>query len=155
MKDFRYLFSTRSLPFGFFLTVVLFVFWLHISESREKNVGVLFSNLMALLSIFSGFVASFYFFVASRGNVFLSKIENTNTFDSLLRLTKVSLELSFVSIIFVFFLAGYAPVGRWDSVWRLDIEIASVFLGFLLTGLTVSNFVRCMKLFLKLTITVR
>jgi hypothetical protein len=52
-------------------------------------------------------------------------------------------------------LAGYAPVGRWDSVWRLDIEIASVFLGFLLTGLTVSNFVRCMKLFLKLTITVR
>ncbi len=153
MKDFRHLFSTRSLPFGLFLTAVLFMFWLHVSESREKNVGALFSNLMALLSIFSGFVASFYFFVASRGNVFLSKIENTKTFDSLLRLTKASLELSFLSIIFIFFLAGYAPVANWECVWRLDVESASVFLGFLLTGLTVSNFVMCMKLFLQLTIT--
>lgn len=151
MKDVRYLFSMRSLPLGIFLTVILFIFWRHLSLSYPSNISALFSNLLALLSIFSGFVASFYFFVASRGNTFLEVIQKTSTFDSLLKLTKVALELSFLSIVYVFILAGYAPVAKSVKWWEIDAVNVSAALCFLMTGVTVSNFVRCMRLFLKLT----
>lgn len=151
MKDLLHLFSMRSLPLGILLAIVLFVFWRHLSVAHPENVSALFSNLLALVSIFSGFVASFYFFVASRGNTFLAKIERTSTFEALLKLTKASLELSFVSIFYIFFLAGYAPVSKCADWWAIDFANASVATSFLMTGMTVSNFVRCMQLFLKLT----
>lgn len=151
MRGIRALLSRRSVPRGILIALFLYAFWRHLSSTHPTNVSALFSNLMALLSIFSGFVASFYFFVASRGNIFLARIDNTQTYEDLLTLTKVSLELSFVAIVYTFFLSGYAPISQSANSWDADTKNLCALIGFGLAGLTVSNFIRCMRLFLKLT----
>lgn len=146
----RPLLSPRVLRSTFLYWIVLTSLWIFVSLDRPANVGNVFSNLVAVLSIFTGFIASFYFFVVSRSTEFLSKIQKTQTFSSILNLSRDSIILSMFVISCIYFLSALTPSFQIDGgllLWLQNIVVALVFL---FSGLTMANFVRAIKLFVSL-----
>lgn len=147
---FRPLLSPRILRSTFLYWIVLTSLWIFVSLDRPTNVGNVFSNLVSFLSIFTGFIASFYFFVVSRSTEFLSKIQGTQTFSSILKLCSGSIILSMFVIACIYFLSALAPSFRVDGGVLSWLQNLVVTLVFLFSGLTMANFVRAVKLFVSL-----
>ncbi|MEQ8902372.1 MAG: hypothetical protein RID11_03880 [Roseovarius sp.] len=127
----------------------VYLSWLLYSASNigDASVTVFYSGVTALVSIASGFLAAFYFFVASRSTPFLEQIRTTPTFEALLVTTRHALVMSIIliatclaSMVFVpkFSLENQGP--DWLAVITL-VLLAYMF----------GTFWRCMVLFKKLT----
>jgi hypothetical protein len=126
--------------------VPVYILWHFEAQESDSNIGVLFSGIFGVLSVATGFIASFYFFVISRGTDFLRGIENTTTFRAMLALAGASLKISIIVIGVSFFVAVIEPTNP-QSLFP-DVLIVSTWL--LLVGLTAANFWRCLAIFIKL-----
>lgn len=98
--------------------LISFVFLTAIAVSTSTDASIVndgfYSGLMGILSIMAGFVAAFYFFAASRGNVFLTNIQNSNSFAELLWLTRHGLLASIVGTVFSFWASLVDLEVHWD-----------------------------------------
>jgi uncharacterized membrane protein len=126
-----------------------FFTWLLFEASRlgEEKVAVFFSGVTSLVSIAAGFLAAFYFFVASRSTRFLEEIRTTQTFRVLIQTTRHALFASVLSIAACLLCMVYAPVLAWPIKDSDYLAMGAVlFLSYL-----VGTFWRCMVLFKRLT----
>ena len=121
--------------------------WYFEASESEPDFSPFYSGLLGLLSIASGFIASFYFFVISRGTNFLKEIEKTDTFKALLRLTSFTLLFALWMIVVTFFLSVLEPIAT--GYCKLDHALNAFWL--YLIFLTAMNFRRCMSIFLRIS----
>ena len=99
-----------------------------LTADSSGNVHVaFFPSLMSIFSIISGFVASFYFFTASRGNEFLNKIDGTRSFAELMWLTRHGFLVSILST-GVFFCLSLVPVPAALPIGQTNLWLASAIL---------------------------
>lgn len=115
-----------------------------ISSNEALNTGSIYSGAFDLLSIFTGFLATFYVFIVTKGNKFLEKIKGTATFRMVLRLLKFTILWSAGMIMFSYILMVanpkdfeiVSPVGFLVFFWLSNVFLIGV------------NFVRCVSHFL-------
>lgn len=119
--------------------------WFFEASRSEPDFSPLYSGILGLLSIATGFIASFYFFVISRGTEFLKEIEQTETFEALLKLTSFTLLFSFWMIVITFVLSVLEPINTGND--KIDYSLIAVWL--YLISIVGMNFQRCMRLFLQ------
>lgn len=124
----------------------VYLLWYIEAPKVDSNIGALFSGVLGVLSVATGFIASFYFFVISRGTDFLRGIENTSTFDAMLALAGVSLKISIIVIGLSFYVAVIEP----SNPMALFPDVVFVSIWLLLVGLTAANFWRCLSIFVSL-----
>lgn len=60
--------------------------------------------MLSLLSILCGFLATFYVFVATRSNQFLNAIRRTNTFKTLIKLIRFTIQAALFALALTFYL---------------------------------------------------
>ena len=133
----------NTLVVTFVISVIVGGYWWLETLQYSPNLNVLYSGILNLLSIATGFLASFYFFVVSRSTEFLSKISKTLTFNALLTLTRATLFLALISILVSLHISVREPLGITVSY----LENITVVIWIILLALTIANFWRCIKLF--------
>lgn len=139
--------------------VALFWMWVGTSSSGVAETSIFFSNIVTVLSITTGFVASFYFFLGARAAPFVERISKTRTFSDLLSATRAYLFVSVFSIGAVFVIGPFSPRSCFSlqdcqissavsivAIWDIVAELL-MFLLFYLTSLAVFGFARCVYFF--------
>lgn len=106
-------------------------------ESYESSV--IYSGVFDLLTIFTGFLATFYVFVVSRGIRFLEKIKNTNTSKMVVKLLELTIVWSVAMIFVSYALAVVNPA----SYGLFSLTHAIVFFWIANVSLIAINFARC------------
>ena len=115
------------------------------------DVGAMYSGVFDIVTIFTGFLATFYVFFVTKGNAFLESIKGTKSYDGLLRLTKTTIYWS----VFVIILTYLLMVFKFQNfaLWSLDHFV--VFFWLANVSLIAINFGKCIGLFLKVAETDR
>lgn len=127
----------------------LFFAWLLLEASKlgSDEVAVFFSGVTSLVSIAAGFLAAFYFFVASRSTRFLEEIRTTATFSTLLETTRHALFSSVFAIGVCLWCMVYVPKLSWPLLSSDYLAFGAIFF----LAYMVGTFWRCMVLFRRLT----
>lgn len=116
------------------------------SQGEAFNVGSIYSGVFGLLSIFVGFLSTFFVFVATKSNRFLDAIKHTKTFRQMLGLLRFTILWTLVTVCLTFVLMIVEP--RDFSVWSISQGV--VFLWAWIVILIGVNFARCISMFLKI-----
>ncbi|MER9258368.1 hypothetical protein [Mesorhizobium sp. M0619] len=113
------------------------------SRDSDINSLAIYSGIFDLLTVFTGFIATFFVFVGARQNEFLAKIQNTMTFKAMLRLLRFTLVWSAAMIFASYVLVIMQPkdVAAWSIMQGI------IWFWFYNLGLIVVNFVRCIRQF--------
>lgn len=64
--------------------------WYAAGQEHYESAAI-YSGVFGILSIFTGFLSTFYVFVVTRGNVFLQRIRGTATYKMVLQLLKFTI----------------------------------------------------------------
>ena len=139
----RNVFSFNTLIAAVILTAAL---WILVNASSGQNGELadgFLSGLAGILSVVSGFIGAFYFFAASRGNEFLSKIQTTNAFNELLWLTRHGLVATVVGTMICFAASLFEWVVHPDPRNSDIVVVLSV----ILTAYGVGTIWRCASIF--------
>ncbi|TGN68050.1 hypothetical protein E4L95_02715 [Paracoccus liaowanqingii] len=107
------------------------------------NVGALYSGVLSTLSIFAGFLATFYVFVATRSNQFLMSIRKTKTFENLSKLIKFTIQWTIFTVVLTFYVMVAEPV----EFSMLSAVHAGLFIWCWFVSLICVNFWRAAKMF--------
>lgn len=116
-----------------------------LSNADGLNVGAIYSGTFGVLSIFAGFLATFFVFVATRSNKFLDAIRHTITFKQMLGLMKFTIRWTVFAVIVTLGFMVAEPKGY-------DLFSATnglVFIWSLIVTLICVNFSRCVSMFFK------
>lgn len=135
--------SIRSAVFAV-LGTWLIVFY---SAKDSTNSAAIYSGIFDLVSIFTGFLATFYVFVATRSNRFLRRIQHTQTF-------KMMLDLIRFTIVWSFWMIGFSYVLMVLNIKNIDVPSAQLFVVFFWVfngALIATNFSRCVYQFVMIT----
>ncbi|MEC7792452.1 MAG: hypothetical protein VX791_03000 [Pseudomonadota bacterium] len=114
-----------------------------VSQGDGFNVSSIYSGVFGLLSLFAGFLATFFVFVATKSNNFLEAIKNTITFRKMIGLLKFTILWTLLAVGFTFILMIVEP-RNFD---RFSFQHFVVFFwswGVILIGV---NFARCVSMF--------
>lgn len=117
------------------------------SSNPESNVEAIYAGIFDLVSIFTGFLATFYVFVATRSNRFLRKIQHTATFDKMLHLLRFTILWSFWMIAFSYLLM----VISYKDIQIPSFALFVVYFWVFNFALIVTNFFRCVFQFVTIT----
>jgi len=113
------------------------------SDESYESASV-FSGVFDLLSIFTGFLATFYVFIVTKGNEFLEKIKTTATYRMVLKLLKFTILWSVFMIMFSYALMVIDP--REYSIFSAMSALVFFWLANII--LIAVNFGRCVNHFL-------
>ena len=116
----------------------------YVSSDNLYDSSLIYSGIFDLLSIFTGFLATFYVFIVTKGNVFLEQIRTTDTYRMVLKLLKFTILWSAGMIVFSYVLMIANPRD-------FDLFSANHFLVFFWLAnvfLIAVNFTRCVVHFL-------
>ncbi|WP_417243397.1 hypothetical protein [Celeribacter sp.] len=116
----------------------------HVSSSEGFEASAIYSGIFDLLSIFTGFLATFYVFVVTKGNKFLERIKDTPTYRMVLKLLKFTILWSAAMIAFTYILMIVDP-SKFD-LWTLTHSL--VFFWLANCFLIAINFARCVGQFM-------
>lgn len=127
------------------LVIAVFVAFLvqFASQGEDFNVSSIYSGVFGLLSLFVGFLATFFVFVATKSNRFLEAIRKTTTFQQMLGLLKFTILWTLFAIGLTFLLMIIEP--RDFPLW--SGAQAFIFLWSWGVILIVVNFARCVSMF--------
>jgi uncharacterized membrane protein len=114
-----------------------------ISRTEALDTSSIFSGVFDLLTIFTGFLATFYVFVASRQNRFLSKIQHTQTFKQMVGLLRFTIWWSGAMILASYALMILDP----KQIQNWSVTQFVILLWFYNLSLIGVNFVRCARQF--------
>ncbi len=114
------------------------------SQGERVQVGAIYSGVFDLATIFTGFLATFYVFVATKGNAFLERIKLTRTYGMVIRLLKYTILWAAIVALMSYLLAvvepkDYAVMSLMHGVvffWLVNVFVVAV------------NFARCVHQFL-------
>ena len=114
-----------------------------VSQGEEFNVSSIYSGVFGLLSLFAGFLATFFVFIATKSNKFLEAIKNTITFKQMLGLLKFTIlwTLLAIGLTFVLMIVEPKDFPLWSGAQ------AVVFAWSWIVILIVVNFARCVSMF--------
>jgi hypothetical protein len=106
---------------------------------EHYNSDAIFSGVFDLLSIFTGFLATFYVFVVTKGNTFLERIKRTASYRLVLTLLRFTIVWSVLIIVYSYSLMVISPknyellspMGIAVGFWLFNVSLIAV------------NFVRC------------
>lgn len=102
-----------------------------------------FSGIFDLAAIFAGFLSTFYIFIATKSNAFLSAISDTITFRMMKRLLKFTIIWSAIVIIMSYVLMIAPP----KNIEIFSISQIIVFVWCMNVFLIAVNFLRCIAQF--------
>lgn len=113
--------------------------------------GTIYSGVFDLVSIFTGFLATFYVFIATKGNKFLESIRSLKTYAVILKLVK------FTAIWSMLVIALSYVIMVWNfGAFRLHgVEHAVVAFWLANLFLILINFSRCVTYFVRIAETSR
>lgn len=114
-----------------------------VSQGEEFNFSSIYSGVFGLLSLFVGFLATFFVFIATKSNKFLEAIKNTITFKQMLGLLKFTILWTLMTIGLTFVLMVIEP--KDFSLWSGTQAV--VFAWSWIVILIVVNFARCVSMF--------
>lgn len=118
----------------------------HLSQGEAFNISAMYSGVFGLLSIFAGFLATFFVFVATKSNKFLEAIKNTITFRKMVGLLRFTILWTLLSVGITFVLMVVEP--RDFPLWSITQGV--VFLWAWVVILIGVNFARCVSMFFKI-----
>jgi hypothetical protein len=118
----------------------------HVSNTDGYNLGALYAGVLGLLAIFAGFLATFYVFVATRSNAFLSAIRGTATFRQLVALLRFTLIWTIGTCAMTLVVSVIEPrnfellslAGLFVAMWTWSVSMI------------VLNFWRCSRMFIRI-----
>ncbi|QYX56811.1 hypothetical protein K1T73_17560 [Roseovarius sp. SCSIO 43702] len=113
------------------------------SQGDEFNVSSIYSGVFGLLSLFAGFLATFFVFIATKSNKFLEAIKNTITFKQMLGLLKFTILWTLMAIGVTFILTIVEP--KNFALWSI-VQVV-VFAWSWIVILIGVNFARCVSMF--------
>jgi len=115
----------------------------YVSDGERFNVPSIYSGVFGLLSIFAGFLATFFVFIATKSNKFLEAIKDTITFRQMLGLLRFTIfwTLLAVGLTFVFMVVNLKDFQIWSVAQVMVFVWAWVVI---LIGV---NFARCVTMF--------
>ena len=115
----------------------------HAAGTDGYNVSALYSGVLSLLSIFCGFLATFYVFVATRSNAFLEAIRKTHSFSQLLDLIRFTIQWTIFALAVTLYLMVSEPksFALWGAVYF------GVLIWCWIVSLIVVNFLRITQMF--------
>lgn len=128
---------------AFGLAVVASLLTQATSQGEEYNVSAIYSGIFGLLSLFAGFLATFFVFVATKSNKFLEAIKKTITFKQMLGLLKFTIFWTLLAVVLTFVLMIVEP----KDFALLSISQAVVFSWSWIVILIGVNFTRCAFMF--------
>lgn len=113
------------------------------ANQETYETSAIYSGVFDILSIFTGFLATFYVFVITKGNSFLEKIKGTRTYGMVLKLLKFTILWSVAMIAASYVLTVINPskyqffsLSHWMVfVWIVNIALIAI------------NFARCVSQF--------
>lgn len=117
-----------------------------ISADDTFNSEAIFSGAFSLLSIFAGFLGTFYVFIATRSNRFLEAIRNTITFRGMVDLVRFTILWTLLSVVFSYSLMIVDP--KCYPLFSIQHFIVLVWLWAVL--MIAINFGRCVSMFIKI-----
>lgn len=121
------------------LALVASLFAWYAAGQNDFDSGSIYSGVFDLLSIFTGFLATFYVFVVTKGNEFLHKIQGTETYSMVLRLLKFTILWSAATI----FASYILMVVNLTNYELFSAAHFSIFLWIANVALIAINFARC------------
>lgn len=123
--------------------------WLIITYSDQPgiNTSAIYAGIFDLVSIFTGFLATFYVFVATRSNRFLRKIQHTSTFKMMLHLLRFTILWSFWMIAFSYVLM-VLNITKFNIP---SVGLIAIFFWVFNAALIATNFARCVNQFVTIT----
>lgn len=122
-----------------------YVVW-YVANHDGYNLSALYSGALGLLSIFVGFLATFYVFVVTRSNRFLEAIQGTASMRQLLLLVRTTLKWSMVAVALTFAIMVAEP--RKFPLWGRDFWLIAVWC--LNLSVVCVNFWRSVKIFFRI-----
>ena len=125
-----------------FAVVGSFVAWYGASD-EAYDARAIYSGVFDVLSIFTGFLATFYVFIATRGNEFLERIKKTATFSMVLKRLRFTILWAAGMIFFSYLLMIFGPL----KYPLFGISHAVVFVWIANIALVGVNFARCVSQF--------
>lgn len=131
------------------LLIAIILTWIivRIAGVDGTNTEAIYSGVFDLVALFSGFLATFYVFIATRGNRFLRKIQHTNTFKMMLHLLRFTILWS-VGLIGFSYILMVLNIKEFEFP---SVEVALVYFWVFNITLIVTNFVRCVLQFMMVT----
>ncbi|WP_421851476.1 hypothetical protein [Oricola sp.] len=114
-----------------------------LSGNESLNYEYIYSGVFDLISLFTGFLGTFYVFVVTKGNRFLQAIQRTPTFAAMVHLLKFTIVWSVGMIVCSYVLVILNP----KDLEFLSVEQAFVFFWVFNVTLIVYNFTRCVRQF--------
>ncbi|MEM6901327.1 MAG: hypothetical protein AAF583_16350 [Pseudomonadota bacterium] len=115
-----------------------------LSFSETAQYSAIYSGIFDLLAIFTGFISTFYIFIATKGNKFLQRISKTQTFSSMRGLLGVTICWSYILVIFSYVLMIWSP----NKIEYFSLTQMTIFVWCINVFLICVNFHRCVSLFL-------
>ncbi|MDM8165564.1 hypothetical protein [Roseovarius sp.] len=125
------------------LSVVSALLIQFVSQGEEFNVSSIYSGIFGLLSIFVGFLATFFVFVATKSNSFLEAIKNTITFRQMVGLLRFTILWTLLAVGATFILMVIEP----KNFPILSATQLGVFAWSWIVILIGVNFARCVTMF--------
>lgn len=118
----------------------------HVSASEGYNLGALYAGVLGLLSIFSGFLATFYVFVATGGNAFMNAIRQTGTFRQLVTLLRFTLVWTVGTCAFTLAMSVVEPRG----FALVSLPMLAIAAWVWSVSMIIVNFWRCTRMFVRI-----
>ncbi|PWE29998.1 hypothetical protein DDZ14_16285 [Maritimibacter sp. 55A14] len=112
---------------------------LYLSGDQMFNSNAIYAGVFDLASIFTGFLATFYVFIVTKGNRFLEKIAATKTFSMVLRLLKFTIVWSVIVVGYSYAMMIVDP----SDFAAFSIMHFVVFFWLFNVFMVVVNFTRC------------
>lgn len=133
---------TKSLILGALLSFAV----QKISADDSFSSDAVFSGAFNLLSIFAGFLGTFYVFIATRSNRFLEAIRNTITFKRMVELVRFTIFWTLFTVTFSYVLMIIDP----KSYPLFSGQHFVVLLWLWAVLMIAINFGRCVSMFVKI-----
>ncbi len=135
--------SIGPLAKALLLAVCATLFIQLVSQDTAYNSSAIYSGIFNILAIFSGFLSTFYVFIATRSNKFLEAIRETITFKSMLGLMQFTIVWTLGIVFITYLLTILDPKSiEFGSTTQVVVLLWcwNVFL-------IIVNFVRCVQMF--------
>lgn len=117
-----------------------------VSKGDQYNVSSVYSGIFGLLSIFAGFLGTFFVFTATKSNKFLEAIQHTITFKQMLGLLRFTILWTLAVVVLTFAMMIVEP--RDFSVWSYAQVVV---FGWAWTVILIGvNFFRCVSMFFRI-----
>ncbi|WP_375227484.1 hypothetical protein [Roseobacter sp. S98] len=115
-----------------------------VSASEAFNPAAIYGGIFNLLTVFTGFLATFYVFIVTKNNEFLKRIAKTETYKDAVRLLKFTVFWSSVVIFLSFLMMVWDP----KCFALFSMTHLAVFFWLLNVFMVAVNFARCANQFI-------